>query len=126
MEDLGVDWECPDVFDDSQELRKAWERTCRSLPADAPDHCREMAVQVTRLMLREDEYHKALEGQVDLDGDKALRDTIKLRADIMKQIAIEGRQASAEQRRKLPTDPEPPKRSAGIGSLVRGSKDTVH
>ena len=57
--------------------------------------------------------------------DKALRDTIKLRSDIMKQVATEARQASAAQRRKLPKDPDPPKRSAGVGSLVRG-KETVH
>ena len=125
----GVDWECPEVLSGSAAKREAWRRTCRSLPVDAPMHCYEMAVQAATLLLKEDEYRDPVDG-MDMyeppQRDRALRDTVKLRSELMKQIAVESRAATPEQRgRTKPSDPKPPKRSAGIVSLVRG-KETVH
>ena len=90
--ELGVDWDCPIDVSSDDELTAAWQRVCRTLPKDAPDHCREMALQVALLIVKEDGYMAARGDPAEdqLAVDKALRDTVKLRSDLMKQIAVEG------------------------------------
>ena len=48
----GVDWPFPEELKGTDGLRDAWARTCASMPVDAPDHCREMAIQVAFLILQ--------------------------------------------------------------------------
>ena len=126
--DHGVDWEIPIGWGRKTGVQRAWDRTIDSLPADAPRHCYEVAVQIARLTLREDRFAGDPPPAWDAAAwEKCLRDTIKLRADLLKQVAIEARQATPAQRGRIkPADPKQPTRAKGVASLVRGSKATVH
>ena len=101
--------------------RNAWKRAVHGLPQDAPARVLEMSVQAAALIMKEKRYAgKCPEDWKPADWDRALRDTIKLRSDLMKTIAVEMRAFYRGRAPDSPTDPKHGSRAAGVLSLVRG------
>ena len=122
-------FQVPACLATSKVATKAWHRATAGLPDNPPAAALAICEQIAKLLVQEDRYHRARKPPEDwkpADWHRALRETVKLRSDLVMKLEQVLR-GGGRVPRALPTakDPDAPSRSSGVVKLLQGEKPST-